>query len=309
MKNESLHILTNVGPPWKKLKTVEETLNHIDYALTKWEDTSKEVDEILDDNTPHHLKVKSKALVHQVYDIKNRGDKSLSEAFIAKTEAEEVLKKILTAQDDLQTVISNLQFYSGEKGIVNDLAALMESKQLLEMIKARDFQQPKKEAERVLDYCTMVLNKTLYMNGGFSEMRDIRDRLRTMIGKLDELLNLTKKTRDLSDKRQIQARENRRRLKHLIKKIEQISVNLEDAEELREEADDMLYDADQFLVDAKENLKNLTNIKTRLMNSTIVLEKREKILYDLNPLYRSKYVKPSQEHADELMRIATEYRE
>lgn len=66
IKNETIHSLKNVGPPWKKLKHVESILNHLDFALTKWEDTSKEVENVLDDNTPHHLKGKAKALLQEV---------------------------------------------------------------------------------------------------------------------------------------------------------------------------------------------------------------------------------------------------
>lgn len=78
-------------------------------------------------------------------------------------------------------------------------------------------------------------------------------------------------------------------------------------EKINEDVAGLLDAADILIAATKENIQNVTHIRDRLRNSSYILERREGILYDLNPLYRTKYVKPAQQHAQQLMDKARHY--
>lgn len=90
-------------------------------------------------------------------------------------------------------------------------------------------------------------------------------------------------------------------------KLDKVSLGLSEVEDLYEESDSLLDRAEDALSEANRNYQNLTNVQLSLKNSSLILERKEGILYGLNPLYRNKYVKPAQEHAEALRRLAQDY--
>lgn len=125
---------------------------------------------------------------------------SQNSAILLRQEAETSLMKIEKVKENVDKVVANLGNYSRDNGKISDSAALMEARRLLEKMRERFFQPYKDKAEAVLDFCTGVLNKTLHINDGYSEVWGMRQELKLLQSKLEELDIHIKKTLDLSEK-------------------------------------------------------------------------------------------------------------
>lgn len=90
-------------------------------------------------------------------------------------------------------------------------------------------------------------------------------------------------------------------------RLEKVSSDLAEVDELHAQSEALLDEAEDAMAVADRSYSNLTNIKLALKNSSLILERKEGILYGLNPLYRSKYVKPAHDHAEALRRLAEDY--
>lgn len=99
----------------------------------------------------------------------------------------------------------------------------------------------------------------------------------------------------------------KRRLRGMKARVEKINNELDEVNDLQSESEALLDAADDAMISARAGFQNITNMRTSLRNSSLVLEAKEGILSGLNPLYRTKYVKPAQEHAEALKRLAMDY--
>ncbi|KAK6631889.1 hypothetical protein RUM44_006919 [Polyplax serrata] len=302
--------LENLHAPWEKLKELERKLTATRKSLRDWKGTTEIIDNLIESNIPHEFKTKTKNLLLKAHSIEGRAKMAKNDASYVRKEAENLVKKIKDVNEDVDRTIENLKFYSeNRESAMNDSAALSEAVGLLEEIKNRDLIPKKQEVEEILDHCTGVLNRTMHMTESFPEVWEIKEKLKILHEKLEELEGHIKRTIELSQKRFYQANENQNRIIHLKKKLGKFTSQLEEVDDVRGQADNLLFDADSYLTEVEENIKNLTGVKSRLANATELLKTKEGILQNLNPLYRNKYVKPAQMHAAILMKKAKELKD
>lgn len=109
-------------------------------------------------------------------------------AVLMRNEAMDTLNKIQKLKSDIEDAVMGLNNYTSTDGpVISDSVALLEANLLLNRMKNRGFGRIENEAERILDYCTEILNKTLYMNGHFPELWYLKERSHLLLSKLKEL--------------------------------------------------------------------------------------------------------------------------
>lgn len=124
------------------------------------------------------------------------------------------MNKVDEIQNEISKAIQNLKSYSGDReNFVNESMALSEAKNLLDNIRERHLGPQKERAEEILNYCSGVLNKTLNTDEWYPEIRDMKEQLKDLYEKLEDLETYIRRTIELSEKVRVKLMTLQKRLK------------------------------------------------------------------------------------------------
>ena len=90
----------------------------------------------------------------------------------------------------MENTIDNLKHYTRgrDDNVINDdTTALKEGNRLLESIKKSRLPSKKQTFERILDTCTGVLNTTMHMTERYPEMWEMKENVKLLNEKLEDL--------------------------------------------------------------------------------------------------------------------------
>ncbi|XP_063216579.1 laminin subunit alpha-1 [Bacillus rossius redtenbacheri] len=139
-----------VPPPWGALAETEDNHTRAADALREREQAVDRA-RALPGNAGDELKRKANKLLQRATHVLGKCTTASKNASSAKTEAEDIFRKLQVTQREIDGVLQLLDGYGqGEAGIVSISAVLKEARRLLSKIKAHNFERNKQASNRTL---------------------------------------------------------------------------------------------------------------------------------------------------------------
>ncbi|XP_069690531.1 laminin subunit alpha-2 isoform X2 [Periplaneta americana] len=295
-----------VPPPWKKLHEMNETVQ----SLQSWFGLVHRMN-MLPDDFGNTLRWQALQLLDKSRLLESRGKQVEQHGWAVRVEAAELSKNISTLQRQVEDVVNTLQNYGegSPTGIYSVGQALKEARRLLHKIKTRNLHLQSKAANQCFKFCTNLLNHIRGLLHGLVKYEGIQQKLKNLEDRVMDLNNLISGILNKRNKASEITSHNEERLETLRDVLKRIR-NLESEQRAQyAEGENFNKESQHLLNQSFSNIQHFQELEPNMTDLISLLEKKEGILYRLNPLYREKYVLKAQIHADKLYNRSQYYRD
>lgn len=228
----------------------------------------------------------------------------------AVNQAQDVKDKINDLWEKIQAIINQLKRHGFDSmdPLGND-RMFDEAKRILQELQMTDFSPDLLRAENELKKVLLLLEQVRQMLTERGNTQPMQDRLNKLLRLLNEIYELINR-RIYPESREAQRVVNSLRplLNSILDARDNAIQNGDSARISLNKARELLELIQSELFETKIKFNKLTESVGQMNNLTGEIERKRSILARLNPEYEEKYVKPCEEHAQELMRRVNELR-
>lgn len=297
---EAVNTTHFIPPPWPALRKVEEARDLLRSQLNHYRSSRENLNNLL---LYSDLEFSAKDLLRKARQLEEDARRNRQPATDTRTEAQDLLGLLNRANSEIGDAISLLTNYAiGETASISVVAALEEAKDLLKQIQNRDgFDALKQEAEMELEKAKALLERMLAMQVDRGYLNEVSGHYGTMQTNIREMLDIIRAADTKVERAGIinsSIRTRRERVRTVMGDIEDLFTTARDT---NFNSSDLLREAQRNLDRTRSNYGRLEQELPRLQNYSRHLAEHEGRLYRLNNEYRSTYADPAHEHALGLM--------